>query len=285
MRKSGNGGVVIGFVFLAATSTSAFAGPAPSSQSSTEAVIRQAVAVNTIDWQAQLHYSYDERDIKSKVDGTGKVQSAQSKTYRTSLLYGSPYGQLLEINGEPISRPQRTLEATKLKNESERRRNESAGKRRSRVSQFEIARADEHLLMEQMALAFQFRLIGEETVNGALCYRFTATPKADYVPPVEKARVLLGMRGQMWIDKLNSHWVKVEAQVIQPVSFGFFIAQVKPGTQFELDQMPVGEYWLPHHFIEKVNASVFGLYGYRTQEESVYSNYQPAAGSEVVASR
>ncbi len=263
--------------FPAATTSPDCANPA--------AIIRHAVEANTRDWQAQLQYSYNERDIKSKVDDNGKIQSRQSKTYRVLMIGGSPYQRLLEVNGEPIPRAQRQTEETKLQMEISRRSKESPSQRHSRISQYQSSRAEEHLLMEQMAVAFYFRLLGEEEIEGTPCFRLEAQPKSDYNPPVEKARVLQGMRGQMWIDKLHFHWVKVQAQVTQAVTFGFFIARVKPGTQFELDQMPVGDFWLPRHFIEKVNASVFGLYGYRSQEESLYSDYKrnPARNGEMAA--
>jgi hypothetical protein len=62
--------------------------------------------------------------------------------------------------------------------------------------------------------------------------------------------------------------------VINPVQFGFFIAQVKPGTRFELEQSPVGGVWLPKRFTESVNASLFGIYGMRSRQEEVYSDYR-----------
>jgi hypothetical protein len=82
------------------------------------------------------------------------------------------------------------------------------------------------------------------------------------------------MKGHLWIDKAEYHWVKVEAEVINPVQFGFFIAQVKPGTRFELEQSPVGGVWLPKRFTESVNASLFGIYGMRSRQEEVYSDYR-----------
>jgi hypothetical protein len=58
------------------------------------------------------------------------------------------------------------------------------------------------------------------------------------------------------------------------VQFGFFIAQVKPGTKFELEQAPVGGVWLPKRFAETVNASLFGIYGMRSKQEEIYSDYR-----------
>jgi hypothetical protein len=129
------------------------------------------------------------------------------------------------------------------------------------------------MLMQQMVEAFSFTMAGEQQVDGVDCYVLDAKPNPAYQPPVQKARVLLGMRGRLWIDKEQYHWVKVQAEVINPVEFGIFVAKVKPGTKFELEQAPVGDVWLPKHFSESVNASVFGVYGLHSSEDEEYSEY------------
>jgi hypothetical protein len=47
------------------------------------------------------------------------------------------------------------------------------------------------------------------------------------------------MQGKLWIDKDSFQWVKVEAQVMHPVSIEGFLAKVEPGTHFELEKEPV----------------------------------------------
>jgi hypothetical protein len=251
----------------------------------TSLIIQKSLAANESDWRAQDRYIYDERDIHSNVDASGHAKVEGAKTYQVLMIEGSPYRKLIAANNQPLSAAQQANEEAKLKREIARRRSESLAERRKRVGKYQDQRAEEHLLMEQMATAFHFRLVGEDQVAGVPCYRLEAIPREDYVPPVEKARVLKGMRGTLWVDKANYHWVKVQADVIQPVTFGFFIAKVNPGTRFELDQMPVDSYWLPKHFMQTVNASVFGLYGYRTQDEMFYSEYKPNpfAGGKLTA--
>ncbi len=242
-------------------------------------IIQNAVDANDRDWKAQPAFTHTERSIKSKVDPDGHTTVANSRTSEILMIDGSPYNRLIAINNEPLSGAKRAAEQEKLNQEIARRRNESESERRSRIGKYKNERSEEHLLMREMVAAFHFRLIGQEQIEGVPCYRFDATPKADYRPPLEKARVLKGMRGQMWIDARQYHWVKVQADVFEPVSFGFFIAKVNPGTRFELEQEPFENYWLPKHFIETVNASVFGFYGHRTKEETFYSNYRPTAAS------
>jgi hypothetical protein len=236
-------------------------------------IIRRSVTANTADWRAQPQYAYQELDLKSKIDSAGKIQSQQSRTYEVLMMEGSPYNRLIAVDNEPLNRVHAAQENTKFQHEILRRQHETADDRRVRIGKYQNGRADEHLLMQQMVEAFTFKLVGEETLQGAECYVLDALPRPDYHPPVERAKVLTGMRGRLWIDKLGYHWAKVEAEVFSPVQFGFFIAQVKPGTKFQLDQAPVGGVWLPKCFTQSVNASVLGLYGYRTREEEHYSDY------------
>jgi hypothetical protein len=215
-----------------------------------------------------------ERIVKNKIDANENIQSSGSKTFEVLMIDGSPYNRLIAINNEPLSHAQREVEQAKLDREIAARRSESASERRARISKYTQERSDEHLLMQQMVAAFNFEQIGDEQIGGIECYRFKAVPKPDYNPPVQKARVLKGMHGQMWIDKQHYHWVKVQAEVTEPVSFGFFIAKVNPGTRFELQQAQFGRYWLPKYFIQTVRASVLGFYGFRSQEETFYSDYR-----------
>lgn len=249
-------------------------------------IVRRSVVANTADWKSQPEYGYREFELKSKVDASGSVHPQHSKTYEVMMMEGSPYNRVIAIDNEPLRGVQAAQESEKMQREALRRHNESPGERQARVAKYQNGRAEEHLLMQQMVDAFEFKVVGEESVEGAECYVLDASPRPDYQPPVERARVLTGMRGRLWIDKAQYHWVKVQAEVISPVAFGLFLAQVKPGTKFELDQAPVGSVWLPKCFTESVNASVLGLVGYRTKEEEHYSDYhlnQVSAGSRTAA--
>ena len=191
------------------------------------------------------------------------------------MVEGSPYNRLVALNNEPLGAAQAQAEQLKFERETSRRRRESPDDRRARVAKYESERREEHLLMEQMREAFTFSLAGREQVAGVDCYVLDAIPNPSYRPAVEKARVLTGMKGRLWIDTARYHWVRVQAEVISPVEFALFIAKVKPGTRFELEQAPVGDVWLPKCFTETVNATVLGFYGVRTKEEQHYSNYRP----------
>lgn len=250
-------------------------GSAKSQTMSAEELIRKSVAANESDWKALPHYTHEERDIEGKLDSNGKLRNKDDRTFRVMMIDGSQYNQLIAVNGEPLAHEQQQEEKAKLAAIKEKRASESASARRSRIEKYQKDRAEEHLLMQQMVAAFQFRLVGAEKVGGHDCYLLEAIPNPDYRPPVTKARVLTGMQGKLWIDKNRYHWVRVHAEVVKPVEFGLFLAKVRPGTEFELDQAPIDEgIWLPSHFSQSVNARVLGVYSLRSRRDEYYTNYR-----------
>ena len=262
----------VSLLALLPVSSACFAAqPAPAPDAAE--IIRRSAVVNTSDWKAQPNFSFREDDTKSKIDSNGRVRIEQSKAFEVMMIEGTPYYRLIAIDNEPLTRAQQQQEQQKLNAEIARRQNESPRDRQARLTKYRNTRAEEHMLMQEMLAAFTFQLVRQERVDGTDCYVLDALPNPDYRPSFERCKVLTGMKGRLWIDNAHYHWVKVRAQVISPVEFGLFIAKVKPGTSFELDQAPVGDIWLPKCFTETVNATVLGFYGMRTRNEEHYSSY------------
>ena len=238
-----------------------------------EDIVQRSVANTNADWQAAPHYDFTERDIITK---HGK---RVTKSFQVMMIDGSPYNKLTSVNGQPLSPAQAAQEDRKLTDETTRRRSESPSARQKRIAEYQKERRQDHMLMTEMAKAFDFKIVGEDTVNGRRCFVLDATPKAGYRPPTRDTQVLRGMRGRMWVDTQAYQWVKVHAEVFRPVSFGLFFAQVKPGTEFTLEEAPVlGNLWLPSHFSMAVNDRVLVLSQHSTDDET-YSNYHPATAA------
>jgi hypothetical protein len=131
--------------------------------------------------------------------------------------------------------------------------------------------------MDQLTKALDFTLVDEQMLGPYKVYVLKATPRHGYKPPNYEAKVLTGMEGKLWIDEKTFQWVKVEARVISPVSIGGFLAQVKPGTHFELQKMPVADnVWLPKHFAMKSEAKVLFLFTRKSQADETYYSYHKA---------
>ena len=96
--------------------------------------------------------------------------------------------------------------------------------------------------------------------------------------------MLTGMEGKLWIDKQTFQWVKVEATVIRPVSIGGFLAEVEPGTHFELVEDASGRQHLASQtFCNEIAGQNTLLFTRKSQADEVYYGYHKPAPIKAVA--
>jgi hypothetical protein len=259
------------FFLLTASMLSAAAAPNP------QEIVRKSVEVIHADWEQAAKYSYLERDVESKRHST-----PNAKTYRVLTIDGSPYNLVTSINDQPLPAAEQAAEERKLRREIERRQAESERERKKRISRFHREQMRDRELLTAMVDAFQFQLAGNAPVDGHMCWILDAKPKPGYQPTKREEKVLKGMKGRLWIDQRSYQWVKVQAEVVKPVTFYGFFARVGPGTQFELEQEPVTDnLWLAKRFSVKVKASTLGFNEDSTQDET-YRDYQPMPQASAV---
>lgn len=252
-------------------------GAAPADLSPQE-IVKRSVVANERDWQAAPTFTFQDREVQFK----GKIKT--DRTYQVRIIEGSEYRRLIATDGHPLSAALQKQEEEREQREIARRRAESPSQRAARVRQYQQERTQNHVLMNEMVRAFNFRLVGEETVSGHAAYVLEATPKPDYKPVNRDAKVLTGMKGKLWVDKEQFHWAKVEAEVVRPVSF-HFIAKVGPGTKFSLEETPVsGQIWQPKQFTVQVAATVM-MWQRNSRSAETFSNYRAEAAQGATDAR
>jgi hypothetical protein len=228
-------------------------------------IVQQSVAANQRDWEAEPEYSYSET-IKS---GKG------TKTWQVTMLYGSPYRKLIRENGEPLSASEQRNEEEKFRKTVAEWRSESSQQAAGRIAEYEKDRKRDHAMMRELTRAFEFQLTGKAQMAGHSIYVLRATPRKGYQPTNRETRVLKGMRGTLWIDQQSFQWVKVQAEVISPVTIDGFLATVQPGTRFELEKMPVADgIWLPKHFSVRSHSKVLLVFHHQTGEDDTWFDYK-----------
>lgn len=234
-------------------------------QENPEAIIQRSVEALRHDFEASPNFDCLERD---------RVRGG-TRTYEDTMILGSPYQRLVAINGKPLTAAQAAEEQHKFDSVVAERKAESPQQRADRIVKYEKEQKRDHSMMNEMVKAFNFTLLGETTMHGHQVYFLKASPRPGYQPPNMEAQALTGMQGKLWIDKETFQWVRVEAQVVRPVSIEGFLAQVEPGTRFELEKTSVAPgVWLPAHFSMRSRAKVLFLFPKNDQEDDVYFNYR-----------
>ena len=132
------------------------AGAAQAAPVDVRAIIQRSVAANEMDWKAAPNYAFVERDVEVK----GGRQT--TKTYQVLMIEGSQYNKVIAINDKPLSAAQQAQEAKKLQQEIAHRHGESSGARAKRVAKYNRERQQDRALLQEMANAFDFKLVGDQ---------------------------------------------------------------------------------------------------------------------------
>lgn len=239
----------------------------PTIQPDANTIVQRSVNALKSDWQAEPKYDFVEHDAKNH----------ESTTYRVMMILGSPYKLMQAVNGKLLSSEDQQEEQRKLQAAVAERCRESKMQTRKRITNYDKGREHDHFLMQEMTKAFVFSVMGETTIDGRDAWHLQASPKPGYQPPNREAKVLTGMKGELWIDKSTFEWIQVEAQVTHPVSLEGFLAKVGPGTRFKFVRAPVaGGAWFPTQFSYASKVRVLSLIGHNGGDEETYSDYQTA---------
>jgi len=232
----------------------------------TRETIRRSAQATQSDWDRAPGFDFCEKDETK----TG------SRTSAVLMIEGSPYYRVVQANGVDLSPAQEAAEQKRLASTIQRRQRETSDERAKRTARYQKERRGDRVLLEQLTEAMNFTFVGQEAVDSRLIDMFEATPRPGYVPKSMEMRVLPGMKGKLWIDPTSFRWVKVQAEVVKPVSIAGFLARVEPGTRFELQERPINpSIWLPHHFIMQSRARILFLIPKSSEANETYFNYKP----------
>ena len=268
-----------------AASTALFAqtsGPdAPQKQASVvdaRQVVLPSVLATQRSWQARDHYTYLERDEDRRLNSLGQVKSESVDVTRMMVINGARFEQLLEHNGQPPS----AKEQKRSDDDLDRLKHETPDEQAARSRKDQENRA----FLRDVLEAFDFRLVGEETVGGRAAYVLQATPHPGYRAHGKYAKMFSRVEGKLWVDKQDFGWIKVDGQVTQSFSLGLILARVERGSHIIMEQTCVGEaVWVPKRIEIRATARILFLKSLDIQRTLTYTDYRAASDGPYSASK
>jgi hypothetical protein len=241
-------------------------------------LIRQSIQNYDKAWRSGMRWSYTQTDV-TYVDGKKEVDIASIMP-----LEGTPYERLISKNGHALSADEQRKEDEKYDRELRRRQNESAAERQARIKKYEKERS----FLTDVPKAYNFKLAGEDLVDGRSTWVVELSPRAGFVPTTPHAGLLKHIAGKLWIDKKELQWAKAEADVIDSVSIGLILARIGPGAHIVLDFARVSDsLWVPKQIVIKGEARILLVHNKNLDERLTFSNYHlpdRSAGPEVADS-
>jgi hypothetical protein len=241
-------------------------------------IVAQSITATERSWQARDTYTYMERDEDRRLDDLGKVKSEDIDVTRMILVNGARFEQLIEHNGQLPS-----LAAQKKSDEDlDKLKHETPEEKAIRLRKDQENRAFLRDLLE----AFDFQLVGEETIDNRSTYVLQATPHPGYHAHGKFAKMFSRVQGKLWIDKQDFGWTKVDGEVTQSFTMGLFVARVLRGSHILMEQTRVTEsVWVPRRLEMHASAKILFLKSIDMQRILTYSDYRPAADGPYSVSR
>lgn len=146
------------------------------------AIIRNAVAAAERNWRAARNYTFVQRVELRRLDAQGRVKLSEVQTYDVGLQEGTPYRQLVQRDDRPLLPTEEKREQDGLAKTITERRQEAEAERAKLVSAYERRPDWQREAWLELPEAFEFRLVGEERLEGHRIFIIEAMPHQGYQP-------------------------------------------------------------------------------------------------------
>jgi hypothetical protein len=238
------------------------------------AVIRTSLERNASNESRLKDYTYAESQETRTLDKSGATVKTERATSEVLNLYGRPYKRRVSQDGRALVGKEKEKADQEFEREVHKREQEFEAERRKQQAEREKARAEGRRYLQEIPKAYSFKIAGEETLDGMPVWVIDAVPRPDFHSTVKRADLLKKMRGRLWIDKQSLQWVRVEAELIDSISFGGFLAKLDRGARMTFLQKRVNdEVWLPSKMTARVEARLLVKH-YSLATETTWSNYR-----------
>jgi len=233
-------------------------------------VVLPSVLATERSWAMRDHYTYMERDDDRRLNSLGQVKSETVDVTRIMVVNGARFDQLVEHNGQlPSAKEQKQSD-----DDLDKLKHETPAEQTARLRKDQENRA----FLRDVLEAFDFRLVGEEVVNGRPAYVLHATPHPGYHAHGKYAKMFSRVEGRLWVDKQDFGWIRVDGQVTQSFSLGLILARVERGSHIIMEQTCVGEsVWVPKRIEIRATARILFLKSLDIQRTLTYTDYRPAS--------
>lgn len=232
-------------------------------------------------------YTFTEKHVEKELDSRGGVKKVTSEIYEVypSLDPGHTYRRLVERDGRPLTEEELAREDRKHEKKIGDPDPDAAAQAKLAEKRLE-SRRKEASRIEELFRIYEIRIAGREMVDGRPTIRLTFDPRPAVETSGRAGKVLKTFAGQAWVDEEDRQVVRVDAELIDNLSFGLgVLAKLHKGSRASLLRRKVnGEIWLPAVARFTGSARILLFKGMRIDAVSEYSDYrkfQVATSSDV----
>jgi len=260
-------------VFAAFTSVLRAQQPAPAPDA--REIIRRALEAEEQNGLLGRLYTWKQREVEKQLDAGGTVKSQEIKTWEISLLYDERYARLTQKNDKPLDPRDRRKEDERFEKFVSKRKGETPADRQDRLNDLKKERDESRAFLRDFPNAYNFKLAGEEQIDGNATWVIDATPRPDFHATQPHGDLLPKIKGRLWIEKKGFHWVRVDAEAVDTIAIGLVIARIHPGSRARFERMLVNnEVWMPRRFYFNAGARVVLVKSVSVEQVVEFSDFR-----------
>jgi hypothetical protein len=238
-------------------------------------LVRRSIAQDQLDWVRMKDYTWQAHSVEKHLDSHGKVVSTKRESWETLMLDGQPYRRTLERDGKPLSPEEQRSEQKKLDRETRRLSTETGVEMQGRMEEAIKRRRREFAFLSEIPDLLDLRFEGDSIIGGRSVWVVSGTPRPGAKAKSGDAKMLLKVRGRMWIDKATYQWARVEAETTDTISWGLFLARLNSGSKMTFEQTEVtSELWFPKRLLLTGSGRIGLIKRIALDEEIEWSNYR-----------
>jgi hypothetical protein len=205
------------------------------------------------DQRLQSQYAYLEHRTELHLSPLGRPTNGPASVYEVypgnELI--PTYRRLIETDGKPT--PTADLDRAdrdhrrKVIAAVEKRQHESASDREKRLNRMAKDRAHEEQVFDDLMRAYDFTLIGRQTIDGRPAIVFDFSPSARAKVLTDDGKLMLKLKGRAWASEDDYELARVEVEMLDDLSIFLGLAgKLYRGGTASLERRKLnGEVWLP----------------------------------------
>jgi hypothetical protein len=208
------------------------------------------------DDELRQDYAFSEKESVTEMDRGGKPKITELKVYEVYPDRGQLYRRLLSVNGVTLSQS----ELDKEDHDQALKKPESP--------------RDDSKIRDELFKIYDLTIQRRETMEGSPTIMLSFQPRSDYKPQSKLTNFLTHVSGRIWVNEANHQLVRLDAEVVDSVSYGWFLGSLDEGTRLIAERWNVGnDIWMPVRLDIQKNQRVLWK-GTKVHEVHEYSDYR-----------
>ncbi len=227
-------------------------------------------------------YTYNETQEVIELNKKGEAQKTKVRAYEVfpSTVEELNYRRLVSKDGKSVEEKELRKQDKKYNKKVQKYAKKGRKRGLQAGSEYEAGEAEalrkEKELIDEMLRLYRFEIQRRELLEGYPTLVVKFTPRPGFKSKIKDVKILRKIQGRVWVSEQDYQPVKVEAETLKSIKFGWgIVAKLNEGAKMVFQRRKVNdEIWLPAQASFRGSGRLLLFKGFRFQATSQYADYK-----------